>query len=132
MATILHLRFYKLCLFGLWKSLVISAFSLINAYSDAHCKDFLDNVQTKLVAADGDCIALPKGTHSVKTVTVDNGCGGVYKLLSEDLITRDACKMYYTDEVQSLHIRITVGTAVIPMRHWRHRRRVHLCQKCSH
>lgn len=98
MATKMHIRFSNICLFGLWKSLVISAYAKISAYSDSHCKDFLGDVQTNLVAVDGDCIALPKGTHSVKTITVDNRCGGVYKLLSEDSKTGNACGFYHTDE----------------------------------
>lgn len=76
MATTLPLRFSNICLFGLWKSLVISAYALINAYSDSHCKDFISNVQTDLVAVDGDCVALPKGARSVKPINVDNLCGG--------------------------------------------------------
>ncbi|KAG7004365.1 hypothetical protein G7Y79_00026g059490 [Physcia stellaris] len=75
MATKMHIRFSNICLFGLWKSLAISAYAKISAYSDSQCKDLLENVQTNLVAVDGDCIALPKGTHSVKTITVDNRCG---------------------------------------------------------
>ena len=69
---------YKFILFvlSIRSGLIVSARTDIKIYRDYDCKEQIGEVQTYYIAIDGDCLAVPKGAHSVKTIHVDNPCGG--------------------------------------------------------
>lgn len=80
-----HRRFFNVFLCGLWEGLITDARTVINTYKDYGCKESLGQVQTDYVAYNGDCLALPKGAHSVMPIHVDSACGGAYNNSCESL-----------------------------------------------
>ena len=54
--------------------------TVIEVFEDYGCKKSLGNVQTSLIAIDGDCIAVPKGAHSVRPIHIDTPCAGAFTI----------------------------------------------------
>ena len=67
--------------FGIWEASRVNATTVIEVFSDYDCQDSLGSVQTSLIAAQGDCAAVPKATRSVRPLTVDLPCNGGHACL---------------------------------------------------
>ena len=72
------MRYWRFAfIFGNWQGLV-GARTLIDTFKDDDCKESLGQVQTSLIAFNGDCIAVPHGARSVRPMNIDEPCAGAY------------------------------------------------------
>lgn len=74
---------------ALWQCRLACAKTVVEIFADYDCKESLGPVQTSLVAVQGDCIAVPKGAHSVRPTNVDSPCSGVLHHLEHQLDPAD-------------------------------------------
>lgn len=65
----------------LYKGIIVSAATAFHLYTDLTCKILYATVQTDTSAGNGQCGEFATSLNSASSVSVDDGCSGIYLTL---------------------------------------------------